>query len=133
MGYGSHRRRTCVRIAAIDKDLWNIPGPKYNYNKDEVDFVTLEQAQYNFTKQILTGDRVDGIPGVKGIGDVKAEKLLAASAPRHWHRVVRRQYSSRAEMEMMARLLFMGSPEKFTYNLAELYPNYDNFYGEAQA
>ena len=116
-------------IAAIDKDLWNIPGPHYNYNKDTHDFVSLEKAQYNFTKQILTGDRVDGIPGVKGIGDKKATVILDCP-PKYWVRRVRSQYSSRKEMEIQARLLFMGSPEKFTYNLAELYPNYENFYGK---
>jgi 5'-3' exonuclease len=29
-----------------------------------------------FYKQVLTGDRVDNIPGLKGIGDKKAEKIL---------------------------------------------------------
>jgi 5'-3' exonuclease len=31
---------------------------------------------YSFYKQILTGDRVDNIEGIRGIGPVKADKIL---------------------------------------------------------
>lgn len=64
-------------IVSIDKDLDQIPGHHYNFVKHEEYFVTEEQGLLNFYKQILTGDRVDNIMGIKGIGPVKADKLLA--------------------------------------------------------
>ena len=63
-------------IVSIDKDLDQIPGHHYNFVKHEEYFVTEEQGLLNFYKQILTGDRVDNIVGIKGIGPVKAHKLL---------------------------------------------------------
>ena len=64
-------------IVSIDKDLDQIPGHHYNFVKHEEYFVTEEQGLLNFYKQILTGDRVDNIMGIKGIGPVKADKLLS--------------------------------------------------------
>jgi hypothetical protein len=64
-------------IVSIDKDLDQIPGHHYNFVKHEEYFVTEEQGLLSFYKQILTGDRVDNIMGIKGIGPVKADKLLA--------------------------------------------------------
>ena len=39
-------------------------------------YVKEEEAIKNFYKQLLTGDRTDNIPGIKGIGDKKADKIL---------------------------------------------------------
>ena len=63
-------------ICTIDKDLDMIRGNHYNFVKDYFYDVTEEEAIYNFYKQILTGDRVDNIIGLKGIGDVKAKRIL---------------------------------------------------------
>ena len=64
-------------ICSIDKDLRNTPGWHYNWNKDEKPvWVSEEEATYNFYKQLLTGDRVDNIQGIPGIGPKKAEKIL---------------------------------------------------------
>lgn len=63
-------------ICTIDKDLDMIRGNHYNFVKDLFYDVTEEEALFNFYKQILTGDRVDNIIGLKGIGDVKAKRIL---------------------------------------------------------
>ena len=63
-------------IVSIDKDLDQVAGLHYNFVKQELYEVTPEQGMLNFYKQILTGDRVDNIVGIKGVGPVKAEKLL---------------------------------------------------------
>ena len=63
-------------ICSIDKDLDNIRGKHYNFVKNEAYYVTEEQAIKNFYRQLLTGDRVDNIPGISGIGPKKAEKIL---------------------------------------------------------
>lgn len=63
-------------ICSIDKDLDNIRGKHYNFVKNEAYYVTEEKAIKNFYRQLLTGDRVDNIPGLSGIGPKKAEKIL---------------------------------------------------------
>ena len=64
-------------ICSIDKDLRTCPGFHYNFVKDKLDYVTLTDANAFFFEQLLTGDRTDNIPGIKGLGPVKAGKLLA--------------------------------------------------------
>ena len=63
-------------ICSIDKDLDQLIGEHYNYVKKE--FYTLDerQATLNFYRQILTGDRIDNIIGIKGIGIRRADKIL---------------------------------------------------------
>lgn len=63
-------------IATIDKDLDNIPGWHYNFVKKEKYFVTSHEARRNFWTQVIVGDVADNIKGVKGIGPVKAKKIL---------------------------------------------------------
>lgn len=63
-------------ICSIDKDLDMLRGDHFNFVKNERYFITEEEGIKNFYKQILMGDRVDNIIGIKGIGTVKAERLL---------------------------------------------------------
>jgi 5'-3' exonuclease len=63
-------------IMSIDKDLDMIEGWHYNFVKDNKYFVEQFDAITNFYRQILTGDKVDNIPGLKGIGPEKADKIL---------------------------------------------------------
>ena len=75
-------------ICGIDKDLKQIPGNHYNYNKKVHDFVDDDRANYNLMLQCLTGDSTDNIPGIKGIGPKKAEKILKDTRmERRWDRV----------------------------------------------
>jgi len=52
-------------VCSIDKDFNNAPGWHLNYIKDEIYYVTEEEALRNFYLQILTGDAADGIPRIK--------------------------------------------------------------------
>ena len=63
-------------IVTIDKDLDQITGWHYNFVSKEKYFIDEKTALLNFYMQFLTGDRVDHILGVRGIGKVKARKLL---------------------------------------------------------
>lgn len=63
-------------IMSIDKDLNMVRGWHYNFIKDEKYLVNDDEAIKHFYTQILTGDRVDNIIGLKGIGPKKAEKIL---------------------------------------------------------
>ena len=65
----------CI-IAHIDKDLDQIPGSHYNYVKKEFYNIGKFEGLKNLYKQMLIGDVADNIKGVKGIGKVKAEKIL---------------------------------------------------------
>ena len=63
-------------LAHIDKDLDQIPGAHYNYNKKEHYTVSAVDGYHKLMTQWLMGDSTDGIPGVPGIGPAKAKKLL---------------------------------------------------------
>lgn len=63
-------------IVSLDKDLDQVPGWHYNFAKKNLYQIDEQTGLFLFYKQMLTGDRVDNIKGVRGIGDVKAEKLL---------------------------------------------------------
>lgn len=73
--WGNKDRSTV--IVGIDKDMKMIPGWHFNFVKDKLEYITLADANYNFFQQMLEGDRTDNIPGIKGIGPVKAAKMLA--------------------------------------------------------
>ncbi len=61
---------------SIDKDLDMIRGWHYNFVKDKKYLIEDHDAIKHFYTQILTGDRVDNIIGLKGVGPKKAEKIL---------------------------------------------------------
>jgi hypothetical protein len=63
-------------IVSLDKDLDQVPGWHYNFSKKSLYHIDPAEGLLKFYKQMLTGDRVDNIVGVRGIGEVKAEKLL---------------------------------------------------------
>ena len=63
-------------LCSIDKDLMQLPGRHYNFvTKEEVN-VSPKEAVLNFYCQVLTGDSTDNIPGLSGIGPVKAKRAL---------------------------------------------------------
>lgn len=66
----------CVMIS-VDKDFLQIPGYHYNNVSGVHTHITPEQGLRNFYTQILTGDKVDNIIGIDGIGPVKAAKRLS--------------------------------------------------------
>ena len=60
----------------IDKDLNQFRGWHYNYRKKEKYHVSEFEGLTAFYTQLLTGDRIDNIVGLKGIGPVKAKRIL---------------------------------------------------------
>lgn len=63
-------------IVSIDKDLDQIPGWHYNFVKGIKYYVEPEQGMRHFYMQCLTGDRIDNIPGITGVGPKTAAKWL---------------------------------------------------------
>lgn len=64
-------------VSSIDKDLDCISGHHYNPRNQELYVVTEDSANEFYWRQILMGDSVDNIPGLPGIGPVKAKSMLA--------------------------------------------------------
>jgi DNA polymerase-1 len=65
-------------IFSQDKDLRTIPGKYIHPKTFKIETLTLEEANMNLYKQFLTGDVVDTVVGIPGIGSAKAEVLLKA-------------------------------------------------------
>tara|TARA_B100000780_G_scaffold278781_1_gene253645 strand:+ start:4608 stop:5519 length:912 start_codon:yes stop_codon:yes gene_type:complete len=80
----SDERLDCeVILCTIDKDLRNVPGWHYNIHHREIDWVLPAAADRHFALQLLTGDRVDNIPGLsfysggeKKVGPATAKKMI---------------------------------------------------------
>jgi hypothetical protein len=100
-------------IYSLDKDLDMIRGWHYNFNKHEKYFVKEEDTLRWFYKQVLMGDRVDNIPGLKGIGDKKAEKILGdATNERDLFERVLEAYDNNLErLTEMGQLLWIRREE----------------------
>ena len=64
-------------IVHVDKDLDQLQGWHYNPVRDDRYYVSDFDAYKAFCTQLLTGDRIDNIPCLAGIGPKKAAKALA--------------------------------------------------------
>lgn len=64
-------------ICSIDKDLLQIEGKHYNWVKGVKLLIKPRAALCRLWEQVLTGDGTDNIPGIRGIGPVKATKMIA--------------------------------------------------------
>lgn len=63
-------------IYSIDKDLLMIPGAHFNFVKQEYQEVSELGGLKQFYRQMIIGDSSDNIFGIKGLGKVKAGKLI---------------------------------------------------------
>lgn len=101
-------------IVSIDKDLNMIRGHHYNFVKEEKYYVTEEDAIRNFYLQILTGDKVDNIIGLQGIGPVKSKKLLidCSNELEMYEAVLKAYDGDEARVLENARLLWILREEK---------------------
>ncbi len=79
-------------IVSSDKDMLTIPGRVYNPRHGEIVDVTLNQANYNWLTQTLTGDTTDGYGGCPRVGKVKAAKALLPPDDTHPEFYLRRNW-----------------------------------------
>ena len=61
-------------IVSVDKDMRTIPG--LLLANDTLELITKTQADKNFMAMTIAGDATDGVPGIKGLGMVSANKIL---------------------------------------------------------
>ena len=87
----------CTIICSIDKDLMMVPGWHYNWIKDEKIFVSELDGLRSFYRQLLTGDSVDNIPGLHGVGPKSTHCLgvTKCSTELEMYTLVREQYEKR--------------------------------------
>ena len=96
-------------IVTIDKDLDQVPGWHYNFVKGKKYYVNEDQGRKSFWGQVLTGDRIDNVGGLRGIGPVKAARILsAASTDWECYQCVLDAYEGNIErVEENGKLLFI--------------------------
>lgn len=106
-------------ICTIDKDLNMVPGFHFNWNRDDLFWVDPDVGTRVFFEQWLVGDASDNIPGIKGVGDKSAQKILAGTptAPLQLYLRVMEEWEKRgiipsgacprAYMHMVGDLLWM--------------------------
>lgn len=81
-------------IISNDKDLKQVPGFHYNFQTNNLQEITNEQALYNLSYQLIIGDTTDNISGLPGYGEVKAKKFLNQFTPKQYISSVLRLYHS---------------------------------------
>lgn len=90
-------------IVSPDKDLYQVPGQFYNPQKDHHKMIEKKEAAWNFWYSMLCGDSSDNIPGVKGVGDKTARKILDqeddATSVASYRRAVHDTYISKMGMK----------------------------------
>jgi len=110
-------------IASIDKDLLTIPGIHFNINRGTIEHIDEDRADYLFTQQLLTGDRVDCIPGLSGIGPAKSAKMLHGSKLGKRMAVVKKEYKDvygagwKSELQITCDLIFMRREKGVSYKI----------------
>lgn len=119
-----HKDRSTVLVHQ-DKDLNCLPGWHWNPVKmDDLYYQTIHKANSDFWKQVLTGDRVDNIRGIDGLGPKTANKIIDSCGD-DWmkmHDAVLAQYAkqygpdAKAAMDATCKLVWIMRKEGETYD-----------------
>lgn len=75
--FHDHRTVACTN----DKDAKQTAGDLYNFTKKEIVTISEDEAWKNLWLQVITGDSVDNIPGIEGVGPAKALDILTDDIP----------------------------------------------------
>lgn len=112
-------------IYSIDKDLKMIPGAHYNFVKKEYSEVTELEGLKSFYRSMLVGDTADNIFGIKGLGPVKAGKIIdPLETEEEMYEAVLDLYSDPQRFLMNADCLWIWRKE------GELFTKRNAFYNE---
>jgi len=100
-------------LITIDKDLKTIGGLFYNLMYNNLIAVSTIDAIEFFHEQLLTGDTVDNIPGIEGVGKVKAGRILKDKNIKEQFESIVNAYKKhygqdhRNRLEVMGKMLFL--------------------------
>lgn len=100
-------------VCSLDKDLDQIEGRHYNWRKGLRYDVTPAEAYRVLWMQMLTGDATDNIQGIKGVGPVKAGKILDSVDEEDYSLAVVKEYKKhfgdkwKERMEENFKLLYI--------------------------
>lgn len=126
IGYHQTKLKRAGIIASIDKDLRQLCGPHYEWHKDLKYRISEDASDRWFWLQMLMGDAADNIPGIKGIGEVKANKLLGETGTRQARADIVtieyvKQYGDRWEsyLQEVGQLLWIRREEGQIWNLKD--------------
>ncbi len=67
-------------VVSMDKDLRTVPGLVFDPYYGVLHDIKEKEADRAFYTQLLTGDRADNIPGLYGVGPVRAERILEGAS-----------------------------------------------------
>lgn len=111
-------------ICSIDKDLNQLTGQHYNFVTKTHYFLDDNEAQRAFWSSVLQGDRADNIPGIKGMGSVKANRALLGLDPKEMEDRVRSYYEDHRLFLLNIKLLkILRSEQEYLDILEEIYAN----------
>ena len=96
-------------LITLDKDWKTIGGLFYNLLYNNLSAVSKNEGIEFFHQQLLTGDAVDNIPGIEGIGPVKAKKLLKNKSLNEQFESIIRAYKKHYPEDGISRLNVMGT------------------------
>ena len=95
-------------VGTIDKDWKMIGGLFYNMQYKTLKAISKTEAIEYFHIQLITGDSVDNIPGVFGMGPKKAEKVVKGKTLIKQFESIIRQYKKHYPEDWEERLNIMG-------------------------
>jgi DNA polymerase-1 len=113
---------TCV-IVSGDKDMKSVPC--ILLRNGELETISKKRADRNWMISVLTGDRIDNIQGLPGVGPKTAEKILGDSDTLSdmWDKVVtayekkKLSYTSALQSARLTRILRHGEYNKATHKV----------------
>lgn len=95
-------------VATVDKDWKMIGGLFYNMQYKSLSAISKIEAIEYFHKQLITGDSVDNIPGLFGLGIKKAEKILDGKDIKGQFEAIIKTYKKMHPEDYVERLNVMG-------------------------
>ena len=96
-------------LITVDKDWKTIGGLFYNLLYNNLSAVSTIDGIEFFHQQLLTGDAVDNIPGIEGVGPVKANKILKDKNLKDQFKAIIKAYKTHYPKDFKARLNVMGT------------------------
>jgi 5'-3' exonuclease len=110
-GLGMAQRDHGTVLCSLDKDLLMVTGHHYNWVKKLHTVITPDEGLKRFYTQLLVGDTSDNVFGIKGIGPVKAARILDQLLPEEYYTAVRTIYNDDERLHRNGKLLWIWRKE----------------------